>query len=442
MQSVLYSKDVRRFVVYCCVFRQGLKSHPPFKANMVLAPMLIEASLWLAATVPFARHWWSMKKWNKIQLEYPENPKQETDNCVILLPVWNEAMIIEGKLNDLSKQFAAPYHLMVIDSNSTDETVSLCNEWIKNNSNAFSSFQLIEMPVRLGKTTAVAKAIEQIRTAGKFEFICMTDADAILSPKAINRLLGWFSDRTIGAVGALPRRIGTRSEEESHRKTFDALRIAESKADSTPFLEGSCMIWRTELVSPSDLNIIANADDAQIATSVRLQGLRSIVDESVWFEDMAPPTLKGQRRQKIRRGQGLQRLLISKRSRFFDKKLGVFSTILRREAYFHVISPLLYGGFVIAAFTRWITIAIAGYPTGSLSTIHNVFTVLELISILAWMNGRFGLKIPYLSPFDTVYSGSEILLLSLAKSSRGQSLHMWEQHVDTRIALADCNDLN
>ena len=442
MQSVLQSKDVRRFVVYCCVFRQGLKSHPPFKANMVLAPMVIEASLWFAATMPFARHWWSMKKWNNIQLEYPENPKQQTDNCVILLPVWNEAMIIEEKLNDLSKQFAGPYHLMVIDSNSTDETVSLCNEWINNNANAFTSFKLIEMPVRLGKTTAVATAIDKIQAEKKFEYICMTDADATLAPKAISRLLGWFSDRTIGAVGALPRRIGSRSEETTHRKTFDALRVAESKADSTPFLEGSCMIWRTELVSSSDLNTRANADDAQIATAVRLQGLRSIVDENVWFEDMAPPTIKGQRRQKIRRGQGLQRLLISKRSRFFDKRLGVFSTILRREAYFHVISPLLYGGFVIAAATRWITIAIAGYPTGSLATIHNVFTVLELISILAWMNGRFGLKIPYLSPFDTVYSGSEVLLLSLAKSSRGHSLHMWEQHVDTRIALADSNDLN
>jgi hypothetical protein len=84
---------------------------------MVLAPMVIEASLWLAATIPFARHWWSMKKWNKIQLPYPESPVQETGNCVILLPVWNEAMIIEEKLIDLSKQFAGPYHLMVIDSN-------------------------------------------------------------------------------------------------------------------------------------------------------------------------------------------------------------------------------------------------------------------------------------------------------------------------------------
>lgn len=442
MQSVLQSKDVRRFVVYCCVFRQGLKSHPPFKANMVLAPMVIEASLWFAATMPFARHWWSMKKWNNIQLEYPEEPNKELNKCVILLPVWNESLIIEKKLGNLSKQLGGPYHLVIIDSNSTDNTVTLCNQWINNNANAFTSFQLIEMPVRLGKTTAVATAIDEIQAEKKFEYICMTDADATLAPKAISRLLGWFSDRTIGAVGALPRRIGSRSEETTHRKTFDALRVAESKADSTPFLEGSCMIWRTELVSSSDLNTRANADDAQIATAVRLQGLRSIVDENVWFEDMAPPTLKGQRRQKIRRGQGLQRLLISKRSRFFDKRLGVFSTILRREAYFHVISPLLYGGFVIAAATRWITIAIAGYPTGSLATIHNVFTVLELISILAWMNGRFGLKIPYLSPFDTVYSGSEVLLLSLAKSSRGHSLHMWEQHVDTRIALADSNDLN
>ena len=431
----MQSKDVRRFGVFCYVFRQGLKAQLHFKVSMVLAPMLIEASLWLAATMPFARHWLAMRNWDKIELQYPENPKIESDKCVILLPVWNESLIIEKKLSNLSKQFAGPYHLIIIDSKSTDNTVSLCNEWIDNNSDAFSSFQLIEMPVRLGKTTAVAAAIDEIQAENNFEYICMTDADATLSPKAINRLLGWFSDGTIGAVGALPRRIGSRSEETTHRKTFDALRVAESKADSTPFLEGSCMIWRTELVSSSDLNTRANADDAQIATAVRLQGLRSIVDQNVWFEDMAPPTLKGQRRQKIRRGQGLQRLLISKRSKFFDKKLGAFSTILRREAYFHIASPLLYGGFVVAAFTRWVTIAIAGYPTGSLSTIHNVFTVLELISIIAWMNGRFGLKIPYLSPFDTVYSGSEILLLSLAKSSRGQSLHMWQQHSDIRELL-------
>jgi cellulose synthase/poly-beta-1,6-N-acetylglucosamine synthase-like glycosyltransferase len=197
------------------------------------------------------------------------------------------------------------------------------------------------------------------------------------------------------------------------------------------------MIWRAELVSASDLNTMANADDAQIATTVRLKGLRSIVDESVWFEDMAPPTLKGQRRQKIRRGQGLQRLLLSKRSRYFDNRLGTFSIILRREAYFHVISPLLYGGFAVAAITRWISIAIGESPAAeSLSMLHIIFTTAELISILAWANGRFGLKLPYLSPFDTVYSGSEILLLSLAKSAQGQSLHMWQQHSDVRDLLS------
>ena len=68
--------------------------------------------------------------------------------------------------------------------------------------------------------------------------------------------------------------------------------------------------------------------------------------------------------------------------------------------------------------------------------LHLALSVAEAISILAWANGRFGLRIPYLSPFDTVYSGSEILLLSLAKSAQGQSLHMWQQHSDVRELLS------
>ena len=169
----MQSKDVRRFGVFCYVFRQGLKAQLHFKVSMVLAPMLIEASLWLAATMPFARHWLAMRNWDKIELQYPENPKIESDKCVILLPVWNESLIIEKKLRNLSNQFAGPYHLIIIDSNSTDNTVSLCNEWIDNNSNAFSSFQLIEMPVRLGKTTAVAAAIDEIQAENNFEYILL-----------------------------------------------------------------------------------------------------------------------------------------------------------------------------------------------------------------------------------------------------------------------------
>ena len=111
----MQSKDVRSFDVFCYVFRQGLKAQSHFKVSMVLAPMLIEASLWLAATVPFAQHWLAMRNWNKIKLEYPEEPNKELDKCVILLPVWNESLIIEKKLGNLSKQLGGPYHLVIIN---------------------------------------------------------------------------------------------------------------------------------------------------------------------------------------------------------------------------------------------------------------------------------------------------------------------------------------
>ena len=52
------------------------------------------------------------------------------------------------------------------------------------------------------------------------------------------------------------------------------------------------------MVSSSDLHYSANADDAQIATAVRLAGLRSIQDPDLKFTDQMPLKAKGQRRQK------------------------------------------------------------------------------------------------------------------------------------------------
>ena len=71
--------------------------------------------------------------------------------------------------------------------------------------------------------------------------------------------------------------------------------------DSTPFLEGSCMMWRPSCLAIDDLNVGSNADDAQIATSVRTRGWRTVVDTRARFVDAAPASIEEQRRQKVRR---------------------------------------------------------------------------------------------------------------------------------------------
>ena len=139
----------------------------------------------------------------------------------------------------------------------------------------------------------------------------MTDADAMLEPGVLKRLMQWFADPIVGAVGAVPKRLDARKEERLHRTAWEAMRVAESSVDSTPFLEGSCMMWRPSCLAIDDLHTGANADDAQIATSIRCRGWRTLTDPMAMFTDAAPRTAGSQRRQKIRRAQGLQRLLLS-----------------------------------------------------------------------------------------------------------------------------------
>ncbi len=406
---------------------------------MVWIPALVEVGLGIAAFAPFAVHRYSVGKWRKQTLEYPVNDSK-LPSVTIMLPVWNESLIIEKKLSNLAKQ-NLDCSLLVIDSASTDSTVEKINSWLKKNPKAFDSTHVLEMSERLGKTEAVRQAIAHLEKESFDGCICMTDADAFLPPNALSRLQGWFADRTIGAVGARALRHQSLSSEKTHRSMFEFLREGESAKDSTPFLEGSCMMWRSSCFQSIQLNTLSNADDAQIATGVRLNGFRSIHDSEVYFEDVAPMSSEGQRRQKIRRGQGLQRLLMSHRKSWFDRKLGSFSSILRREAHFHILAPLLVMGAGLSGIIRWIIVMVAGMPSGSLAVMHSSLALIELMCLTAWALDRRGIRIPLLQTVGSIFTGMEHLVSAHWHTLRGRSLHMWEQHSDTRKKIAD-SDLN
>ena len=405
---------------------------------MVWIPALVEVGLGIAAFAPFLVHRLAVESWKKDANIYP-SAKADRAPVTVLLPVWNEALILTMKLNNLAAQDMR-CSLLIIDSCSTDETVSTFHSWEKENPKAFDSVTLLKMEQRLGKTEAVRRAIQSLENQDYSGLICMTDADAMLPVNAVSRLQGWFSDPTIGAVGASAVRSLGRDGEDVHRTLFEMLREGESAKDSTPFLEGSCMMWNHRCFQSTQLNVKSNADDAQIATGVRLNGFRSIHDRKVTFEDIAPTTSEGQRRQKVRRGQGLQRLLIRHRASWFDRKLGSFAMILRREAHFHLLAPMLLFAAAMAAVLRWSIIGAAGMPMGALATVHGLLALVELGTLTVWLMHRRGIKVPVLGSLGSIITGMEFLLAALWNSFRGRSLHMWEQHADTRSLRAQLDD--
>ncbi len=384
-----------------------------------------ELSLAAIGFAPFALHRWSCGNWAKQELTCPEQDSNLP--ITILLPVWNEGLIIEKKLASLAKQDVKS-NLLLIDSASSDDTLDKVNAWLSDFPNAFKSHQVISMPKRLGKTTAVMLGLDELKdTQG---IIVMTDADATLMAESFSRIRRWFSNPQIGAVGGTPKRFGDLGEEETHRGMYNLLRAGESAFDSTPFLEGSLLAWRASSVTSTDLIANSNADDAQIATAVRLNGLRSIQDSELFFTDQMPLTSKGQRRQKVRRGQGLIRLLSRNRKFWFSKRQGRFSKILRRNAWMHLLSPLAIAGGAILALLRNATYLPESNLMFSLSAI-------EIYCLISWMFTRMNRSFFGIRTAGTIMCGLENLLVGLILASRGKSLHMWEQHTDVRQALAE-----
>ena len=401
---------------------------------MVWIPVISQITLGAFAFLPFLQHQISISRWLKNPLKYPkEVPK---DELMILLPVWNEGKIIKQKLDNLASHDKIKSSLLIIDSASDDNTVELVNEWVSNNESRFQSIELIEMEERLGKTTAVCRALKHLSQQNFAGLILMTDADAEISEGSVERMYGWFSDSTIGVVGVKAIRKQSLSSERQYREMFETIRSAESNFDSTPFLEGSCMMWRSDALDLSELDTLSNADDAQIATAVRLSGLRSIFDANASFSDIAPPTIEGQRRQKIRRAQGLQNLLTRQKN---NPKLGSFSKfkrILKRQNYLHNISPFFTLGAGLSGLARWILVGINGMPTGNEAIIHASLGVVELFCLTSWLCTRQGIILPFLGKIGNVITGLEYLLIARLNSLRGITSHIWDQHSDTRELIS------
>ena len=184
------------------------------------------------------------------------------------------------------------------------------------------------------------------------------------------------------------------------------------------------------MVSASDMYLSANADDAQIATAVRLNGLRSIQDPDLKFSDQMPLTRKGQRRQKVRRAQGLIRLLTRKRKHWFSHRDGRFAKILRRNAWMHILSPLAIAAGGIMAIMR----NIAYLPE---TTLTMALSAIEVYCLASWLLARSNKSFFGIRTAGVIMCGLENLLAALVHSGRGKSLHMWEQHTDVRETLAN-----
>ncbi|MBI3089804.1 MAG: glycosyltransferase family 2 protein [Candidatus Tectomicrobia bacterium] len=132
----------------------------------------------------------------------PASPRRVS----VVVPVYNGAATIRGCLEALRRQTQPPVEVLIVDNNSTDETVACIERFI--DEQAVAGVKLLQEPFR-GAAAARNRGVE----AAAGDLVCMTDADCEPAPDWIERLAAAFGeDPTIGAVagniaGKTPRNV-------------------------------------------------------------------------------------------------------------------------------------------------------------------------------------------------------------------------------------------
>ena len=304
----------------------------------------------------------------------------------VIVPTYNEAKLIERKLDNIYEQEYPRDRLevVVVDSASTDGTPELVRKWVERHPEL--NLKLIVEDVRRGKAYALNHALKYATG----EIIVITDVDSLWPDKrTLAKTLKWFTDPRIGAVSCLkkPTGSGARGVEESYRHYYNVLRIAESKAHSTPVFHGELAAFRRNLLEklggfPTDIG----ADDSHTATRIALMGYRAIIPEDLWVKEIVPN--EDYFWWRVRRAQHLIQHF-TKSLKKIKQAPREFRKILAIETFLHLANPYL----LLASTTLLIVSTLITYSLTALGILALGVALLAVKQYRTWITQQLYLII-------------------------------------------------
>ncbi|MCL1977741.1 MAG: glycosyltransferase [Candidatus Bathyarchaeota archaeon] len=224
-----------------------------------------------------------------------------TPKISIIIPTYNEAEIIKYKLVNTSL-LSYPQDLMeiiVVDSNSSDGTPQIVDDFIKQNPSL--NVKVLLEPQRKGKSHALNIALANCSG----EIIAISDADCFWPKDILTKALPYIADPTVGAIGG-PKILFNKDQtwitrmEQSYLKSANMLRLGESKVGSTLFFEGGFSVFKREALERFD-PYKTGSDDCGTVLSVIEHNYRAMLVTDAKFYSSFPATFRGKISIKLRR---------------------------------------------------------------------------------------------------------------------------------------------
>jgi cellulose synthase/poly-beta-1,6-N-acetylglucosamine synthase-like glycosyltransferase/peptidoglycan/xylan/chitin deacetylase (PgdA/CDA1 family)/spore germination protein YaaH len=267
----------------------------------------------------------------------------------VLIPAYNEETVIKRTIRSVLNSDYTNLHIIVIDDGSTDRTVEVAREAYQAEI-AAGRVQVLTKP-NGGKAAALNFALERLDE----EIYVGIDADTVIAPDAISKLIPHFEDPSIGAVAGNAKvgnrvNLWTRWQALEYITSQNFERRALDLFNVVTVVPGAIGAWRLAPVKAAGgypINTVA--EDADLTMNLLEQGYKVVYeDRSLAFTE-APIDAKGLMRQRFRWSFGTLQAVWKHRAAFVrNKAMGYFAlpNILIFQMVLPLVSPFIDMMFV------------------------------------------------------------------------------------------------
>jgi len=259
----------------------------------------------------------------------------------VLIPAYNEEKVIERTVQAVLNSNYPNLHVIVIDDGSKDRTLEVARNAFARES-AAGRVLILGKP-NSGKAEALNYGIEHI---GDAELFVGIDADTVIAPDAISRLVPHFINPKVGAIAGNAKvgnrvNLWTRWQALEYITSQNFERRALDVLGAVSVVPGAIGAWRVSAVREAGgYHTDTVAEDADLTMALLRLGYRVEYEDMALAYTEAPTNANGLMRQRFRWSFGILQAVYKHRS-VVARKGALGWVALPNIVIFQILLPLV-----------------------------------------------------------------------------------------------------
>ena len=274
----------------------------------------------------------------KLRPNPPDHPEYKPQ-VTVMIPAYNEESVIVDTVRSALASVYPKLEILVIDDGSTDHTAEL----VRSHFGRDPRVRLLLQPNR-GKPAALNHALSEATGA----IVVSIDADTIVDPEAVPRLVRHFVNPKVGAVAGNVKVMNrnkwlTRWQALEYITSQNLEKRAFDLLNCIPVVPGAAGAWRTDLLRANGgFSGDTVAEDTDLTLTIRRNGWKILYDEDAIGRTEVPDTVDALIRQRFRWTFGTLQAVWKHRDAVGKPRYGTLGWVAIPNIFlFQIILPLV-----------------------------------------------------------------------------------------------------